>query len=62
VHGYITIAKGGREDRMLKKNDQAPDFGGEDNSVVKTFNGERFILSTLAGTGPVYLVFLRGFG
>ena len=47
---------------MLKKNDQAPDFGKGDNSVVRTFNGEQFNLSTLAGTGPVYLVFLRGFG
>jgi len=47
---------------MLKKNDRAPDFGEGDNSEVKTFNGKRFNLSTLAGTGPVYLVFLRGFG
>ena len=47
---------------MLKKNDKAPDFGGGDNFAVTTFNGERFILSILAGTGPVYLVFLRGFG
>lgn len=62
MHGYITIAKGRSENRMLKKNDQAPDFGEGDNFVVKTFNGERFNLSTLAGTGPVYLVFLRGFG
>ena len=50
-----------RTGRMLRSDDPAPDFPGEQTGPLRTAEGRSVSLSDLLAGGPLVLVFLRGF-